>query len=147
MGCARHLALYGARESIEVCSDEAQGRRVQQARDLRRQGLSLREICKQVPAAKSSISLWIRGIALTEEQFLRISDNKVRAREQASRTKRLKRQERLAGYGPQAEAEHETLRNDPHFMFGLALYIGEGSKGTRPEIEFINWNYQVVLKG
>lgn len=31
-------------------------------------------------------------------------------------------------------------------MFGLALYIREGFKGTKPEIGFINWNYQGVRK-
>jgi hypothetical protein len=118
----------------------------EQARVLRRQGYSVREICKQVPAAKSSISLWIRDIPLTEEQLQRLEDNSVRARERAGNTKRLKRQDRIAEYQREAESEYETLRHDPEFMFGLGLYIGEGSKGTRPELDFINWNHQVVSK-
>jgi hypothetical protein len=41
----------------------------EQARALRKQGMSLNEICRIVPAAKSSISLWVRDIVLTDAQM------------------------------------------------------------------------------
>lgn len=118
----------------------------EQARELRRQGLSLREICRRVPAAKSSISLWIRDIPLTEEQIERLTDNRQRAQERAGTTKRLKRLVRVSEYHRAAEEEYMILQHDPHFMFGLALYIGEGSKSTKTEMAFVNWDPRIVSK-
>ena len=118
----------------------------EQARSLRFQGYSIREICRLVPAAKGTISVWVRDISLSQEQLQRLDGNRARGRELARATRLRKREERIARYYREAEAEYERLRHDPRFMFGLALYIGEGYKGVNPEIDFINWNYQVVLK-
>src|SRR5947209_3500636 len=40
----------------------------QHAIDLRRQGMSYREIREQVRVSKSSLSLWLSDVSLTEEQ-------------------------------------------------------------------------------
>jgi len=45
-----------------------------QARALRQQGLSINEICKLVSAAKSSISVWVRDVELTEDQKKSLDD-------------------------------------------------------------------------
>jgi transposase len=39
------------------------------ARLLREQGCSVREIAKKISCAKSSVSGWVRGISLTDEQI------------------------------------------------------------------------------
>jgi hypothetical protein len=119
----------------------------EQARALRQQGMSIREICKHVPAAKSTISVWVRDMPLTEEQISRLDDNRVRGRERACVTKAQNRNQRWAAYRRAAEEEYITLCQDADFMFGLALYIGEGSKGVGSEINITNWNHEIILKG
>ena len=119
----------------------------ERARALREQGYSIREICDLVDAAKGTVSIWVRDIPLSQEQLWRLNDNRVVGRERARATVLAKRNERIAKYHQEAEQEYRVLRQDPAFMFGLALYIGEGYKGSNPEVGFINWNPQVVLKG
>ncbi|MGA7732643.1 MAG: hypothetical protein WCD37_15405 [Chloroflexia bacterium] len=118
----------------------------EQARALREQGYSIREICKLVDAAKGTISVWIRDIPLSQEQLQRLNDNRVVGRERARATVLAKREMRIAKYYEEADNEYRVLSQDSGFMFGLALYIGEGYKGSNPEVGFINWNPQVVLK-
>ncbi len=118
----------------------------ERARALHEQGYSIREICKLVDAAKGSISIWVRDISLSQEQLQRPGNNRVIAREKARATVLANRNKRIAQYYKEAEEEFRVLRQDPEFMFGLALYIGEGYKGPNTEVGFINWNPQVVLK-
>ncbi len=78
-----------------------------EARELRRQGWSVRDICKRLHVSKSSVSLWGRDIPLTAEQFQKLIDNSRRggylARYQvAMRNKEEAKQRhdafRMAGY-------------------------------------------------
>src|SRR5438045_1742902 len=116
----------------------------EQARTLRQQGYSVREICKLVNAAKSSISLWVRDISLSPDQLQRLNDHRVIGRERARATRISRRDSLVARYYQEAEEEYKILSQDPAFMFGLALYIGEGYKGPTTELGLINWNYQVI---
>jgi hypothetical protein len=54
------------------------------------------------------------------------------------------RVERWRSYREEAEQEWKTLNKDPEFMFGLALYIGEGDKANS-RIRLTNTN-PVILK-
>ena len=42
---------------------------------LRRKGRSIREIASELSAAKSSVSTWVRGIVLTDEQQAALKAN------------------------------------------------------------------------
>ena len=42
---------------------------------LRKQGLSVNKIAKEVGASKSTVSLWVRDIKLTDEQKQQLKDN------------------------------------------------------------------------
>jgi transposase-like protein len=42
----------------------------ERARELRRAGHSVKEICRELGVAKSSVSVWVRDIELTDEQLL-----------------------------------------------------------------------------
>jgi hypothetical protein len=119
------------------------------ARQLRAQGLSLNEIYKIVPAAKSTISLWVRDIPLTHEQITALkerSSHRGAARERFVNTMRVKRDARWADFYAEAEREFSMRCNDPSFMFGLALYIGEGSKAYDSRVEICNCNPGVIRK-
>lgn len=117
------------------------------ARKLRSEGVSINDILKQVPVAKSSVSTWVRDIELTEEQIDRIALKHVAARERSIQTKRFKREARIAAYYREADAAYETLSRNVDFMFGLALYIGEGSKKKESVLEITNCDPRVIQKG
>lgn len=46
----------------------------QRARELRTQGWSYNDILREVGVSKSTLSLWLRDIPLTDEQILALSD-------------------------------------------------------------------------
>lgn len=123
----------------------------EQARELRKQGASVREIARLLSVSKSTVSLWVRDIELTEEQITTLNANAraagVPGRERFVRTIQAKRAALIAQYHKAADAEYETLRHGPTFMFGLALYIGEGSKGELSKLIITNWDYRVIAKG
>src|SRR5262249_53860948 len=104
-----------------------------EARELRKQGLSIREICTRLGVAKSSVSLWVRDIHLTDEQieslnqkmllnrlrfgYLSICGGANRNKEEAQ-----KRHEAFE------QAGYERAKSDEQFRLICALYWGEGSK-------------------
>jgi hypothetical protein len=122
----------------------------EQARLLRSEGNSIRYIAEHLAVSKSTVSLWVRDIELTQQQINHLNDNArlkgTRGRENFSRSMYLKRAARIAHYHKVAEEEYQTLRHDPDFMFGLALYIGEGSKGEVSTLIIANWNPLVINK-
>ncbi len=123
----------------------------EQARILRKQGYSLGEIRRRLGVAKSSVSAWVRDIELTAEQMERLAAqgsggaNKA-SREKYSQTMRRKREARIAEYYREAEEEWPRLRQDVEFMFGLALYVGEGDKTSPSMIAVSNCLPGVIRK-
>jgi hypothetical protein len=100
--------------------------------ELRKKGLSYRDILEQVPVAKSSLSLWLKDLPLTEEEkrylkkrkSLNISRGRINAAV-ANRRNRLKREQIFL---QEAKTEFITLSPDPFFHIGVALYWAEGVK-------------------
>ena len=96
---------------------------------LRKAGKSYREIRTLVKVSKSSLSLWLRDVPLTQEQVERIStDRKFRQVETYMRTVKA-RQERIRQ--EHFQNEKQSLGNiSPRdfYMAGLFLYLGEGTK-------------------
>ncbi len=123
----------------------------EQARILRKQGYSLGEIRRRLGVAKSSVSVWVRDVELTAEQMERLAEqgsggaNKA-SREKYSQTMRRKREARIAEYYREAEEEWPRLKQDVEFMFGLALYVGEGSKSKFDRVEIANCDVWVIRK-
>jgi len=63
------------------------------ARELRKQGWSLNEIRQKLKVAKSSVSLWVRDIELTEKQRQKLSKKGVKKEViEKRRETRLKRE-------------------------------------------------------
>ena len=119
----------------------------QRARDLRLQGYSYSEILEHVSVSKGSLGRWLRDISLTEEQIQRLHSRFGAGREKFILTMRTRRDARWQTFHQEAEEEYASLCKDPEFMFGVALYIGEGSK-TRPnEVCITNCDPRVIQKG
>ena len=50
---------------------------------LRKQGFSYNEICEQIGVAKSTCSVWLRGIKLNRKAIHRLADREKKGREKA----------------------------------------------------------------
>ncbi len=119
------------------------------ARHLRQQGCSLNEILQQVDASESTLSLWVRDIQLTTEQIERLREkisNRAAGRELFRQAMRARRDARWAQYQQEAVDEYQELSQDPQFMFGLALYIGEGHKCQHGLVAVVNCEAGVIAK-
>lgn len=110
-----------------------------QARELRKQGVSVREIEKQLGVSRGSVSLWVRDMVLTIEQAEALKQKELKGaelgRQRGSlvlKNRRLTAIESARKLGIQTL---ERLTEKELLISGLALYWGEGSKRLgRPEI-------------
>jgi hypothetical protein len=100
---------------------------------LRRRGLSYREILKQVPVAKSSLSSWLKDLPLTKDEKLVLKNRKdsniSRGRIKAASELRNRRLEREQIWLGEARELFAKYKKDPLFHAGISLYWAEGAKG------------------
>lgn len=96
----------------------------EKAEELRKQGISIIKIAKELGVSKSSISTWTKNIVLTEEQQFALSHRPCsdRQAEAHSNTFRIRRQ--LC----QDKGKKKIKENDPLYIAGCMLYWGEGLK-------------------
>lgn len=101
----------------------------EEARRLRReQGLAITDICKQLGVAKSSVSMWVRDIVLTEEQQAALNKQHYAywAQIRGAHTNAIKGRERRIIY--QQGGRLKAREGDPLQLAGCVLYWGEGAK-------------------
>lgn len=115
--------------------------------NLRRQGLSYKEILGIIPASKDTISRWCRDIELTEEQKLRLYKKKKDAGLRgciigAKKQQQTKQNEisRLMDLGIK---DIGTLSKRDRFIIGISLYIAEGTKSDG-KCEFTNADPRLI---
>lgn len=108
---------------------------------LRKKGISIREIKKQVNVSKSTISLWCKNIELTQKQQKTLDINKIDGLKLASinakKSKNTKRIDEENYYLKLGTYQVGKLNNREKFITGVALYMAEGSK-TGEGVEFTN---------
>jgi len=116
----------------------------EKARELRRTGHSVKEICRMLGVAKSSVSVWVRDIELTEEQRLALKKHypgypgqHAGSRAVAAKYRELRRQY-------QEEGRAKAREGDPLHLAGCMLYWGEGEKG-RPSLSLANSDPDMML--
>lgn len=121
----------------------------EKAINLRRQGKTYSEIMKEIPVAKSTLSLWLRGVGLSVVQKQVLTEKKRVAQlkgAEAQKRNRIKRQLDIINHA-KSEIGHMTERE--LWLIGIALYWAEGSKekesypGTR--VSFSNSDPQMIL--
>jgi hypothetical protein len=105
---------------------------------LRRKGKSYSEIKRIMGVSKSSLSLWLRDIPLTEDQIKKLKGNKDKAIERFIETMKLKREKKLLGYYKRQKKTWLPLSDRELFLAGLFLYWGEGNKASRHTISISN---------
>lgn len=104
----------------------------EKAEELRRLGYSYNEILKEVKVAKSSLSLWLKDLPLTESEKHHLKDRKdsniSRGRIRAASANRMRRVVRDGFLLRDAKREFEKNIKSPLFQVGIALYWAEGGK-------------------
>ena len=101
----------------------------EEARRLRSEhGMAITDICKQLGVAKSSVSMWVRDIVLSEEQkeALYKQHYTYLAKTRGAHTNAVKGREQRIIY--QQEGRLKALEGDPLHIAGCMLYWGEGAK-------------------
>tara|TARA_B100000614_G_scaffold262909_1_gene300441 strand:+ start:33589 stop:34266 length:678 start_codon:yes stop_codon:yes gene_type:complete len=105
-----------------------------QAIDLRKQGKSLSEIQEKLGVARSTVSVWVRDVELSDEQRNRLDSRKPAKPEafyqQRSEAYRAKRQE----YQQRGRDLARKFASDRLFIAGCMLYWAEGSKAKNSVI-------------
>lgn len=110
----------------------------EEARRLRREeGLAITDICKRLGVAKSSVSLWVRDIELTEAQkaAIKVQHYAYDAQTRGAHTNAIKARAIREQY--QQEGRAKAREGDLLHQAGCMLYWAEGRK-NRHQLTFTN---------
>ena len=109
----------------------------EEARRLRREGKSIKEIARKIGAAQSSVSVWVRDIELSESQKTALIDKRRQRGENNAGAK--SNQQRYMEKRRVYQATGRTTADEKNFLHiaGCMLYWAEGSK-DRNRLEFVN---------
>lgn len=112
-----------------------------QARGLRRQGVSVKTIAEILRVSKGSVSVWVRDIILTVEQLELLRKSSIKGAELGRLRSALLQKQRWKDKMEKEKQEGRSflgiLSDREILLVGVALYWGEGSKKKR-EIQFCN---------
>ena len=112
--------------------------------ELRKQGKSYSEIKQIINVSKSSLSLWLRNITLSQKQLTGLKLKKIRAVERYRETMRLKRIIRNRKYYLDQRNKWLPLTKREGFVAGLFLYWGEGNKVSTNTVSICNTDPAVL---
>ncbi len=111
------------------------------ARELRKQGVSVKQIAKELQIARSSASVWVRDIILSVEQLEKLRKSSLEGAERGRLKGALLQKERwkkkLDEEKKLGKQRIGKLTERDILIAGLALYWGEGNKKQR-RIQFCN---------
>lgn len=116
--------------------------------ELRKKGLSYKDIMKKISVSKSSLSGWFKFLELSQEEekqlSLRAIENIGAGRKRAAVSNRKKRIEREYIAKLEAKKIFKEHENDSYFVLGIGLYWAEGSKRTSA-FQFMNSDPRMIL--
>jgi hypothetical protein len=95
---------------------------------LRKQGKSYSEILKEIPIAKSTLSLWLRDVGLSKKKSQRLTEKRLAAVKRGGLAKKTLRINSTKKIFQTAKAEIGCITDRELFLIGTALYWAEGSK-------------------
>lgn len=137
------MILYCLYITLLVGSEMAKYDLRLRARKLRQQGVSVRDIAIQLDVAKSSVSWWVRDIALTQIQKARLTTSEIKGRERGLfKTMQIKRERRasyLEEFNISGALRMSAVSKNELFVLGVGLYWAEGGKSDKNRrVEFCN---------
>lgn len=107
----------------------------EEARHLRIEGSSYKEISKSVGIAKSTAKLWCEDILLKPEQKKRLYTKQIEVLSRGSNSSHERRKKEVERILKNAKEEIALpLSNETYRLFGAALYWAEGNKSRSFEI-------------
>src|SRR3989344_4176531 len=119
----------------------AKVREKEKAIELRRQGLSYKQIINKLKVAKGSLSLWFKDVKLTEDEERLLNQRTLKtkktARKLAALTNIKRRIERDSVIEERSRNTFRQYLSDPSFSYGIVMYWAEGSKKHR-QFQFVN---------
>lgn len=120
----------------------------EQAIEMRRQGFSYNQILSRLRVSKSSLSLWLRNVPLTEEQVAELARRQALGSAKRAATLRARRIERERSIMDTAAAQIGSLTPRELFLMGVIAYWAEGSKAKpwhpSPSMSFINSDPEMI---
>ena len=106
---------------------------------LRKRGFSYSEILKEIPVAKSTLSLWLRSVGLSKRQKQRLTEKKLNAMKRGWEACHQNRLNITKLIKDKARKEIGRVNKRDLWMIGTALYWAEGAKEKQ-------WNTGVGIK-
>lgn len=95
---------------------------------LRKKGYSYSEILKEVPVAKSTLSLWLRSVGLAKRQKQRLTKKRLAAALRGALKRKNQREIITKEIKEKARNEIGDISERDLWLFGVALYWAEGHK-------------------
>jgi transposase len=115
---------------------------------MRQEGRSYREIQQVVGVAKSTLSLWLRDVPLTEEQQLALKLRSPAGASRRARAIRASAAQRRARIQAEARAQVTQLSESELFVAGVVAYWAEGAKNkpwrTGTRVRFMNSDPRMI---
>lgn len=105
------------------------------------EGWSMKKIASELNVSKSSVSLWVRDIDLTEDQKKELTKNKIGGSLNIDKIIRKKRNDRITQHN---DGKNRAKELNWLHAFGCALYWGEGSK-DRNSVKISNSDLYLLL--
>ncbi len=96
--------------------------------ELRKQGKSYSDIRRIVPVAKSTISLWLKKVQLSNFQNQTLTDKKLAAAKRGGEVKKQQRIHKQKSLLKIARKDIGNISDRELFLIGAVLYWAEGSK-------------------
>jgi len=111
------------------------------ARQLRHQGLSIKQISTALEVSKGSVSAWVRDIELSEQILINIGEQRRLGRERSRKTRLANIANRNTLLNAKCKEEILPFSKRDLWIAGLMLYAGEGCKSktvARQYVEITN---------
>ena len=96
--------------------------------ELRKHGLSYKEILEQIPVEKSSLSIWLRNVRLAKKQEQILSSKKMAGMRRGWEARHAGRIRTSIEIKNKAAGEINTISVRELWLMGVAMYWAEGSK-------------------
>ncbi len=101
---------------------------------LRKNGLTYSEILRQIPVAKSTLSIWLRSVGLSKQQKQKLTEKKLASMKRGAIAKRNQRINLTQLIKNNAISEIKSISSRELWLIGIALYWAEGSKEKEQNI-------------
>ncbi|MFZ3057890.1 MAG: hypothetical protein WA092_02480 [Minisyncoccales bacterium] len=116
---------------------------------LRKKGHSYSEILKEIPVAKSTLSLWLRSVDLAKQQKQNITAKRIAGSLRGAKARKDQRIKITKEIKDRAKQEIENISKRDIWLIGIVLHWAEGAKekenGTKAGVNFSNSDPRMIL--